>query len=43
MVEYCEKFKMEFSKIQDLLRGLKIRSKAPTSYNSNAANKELGP
>ena len=32
MVEYCENFKMAFSKILDFLRGLKIHSKAPTSY-----------
>ena len=32
MVEYCEIFKMAFSKIQDFLRRLKIRSEAPTRY-----------
>ena len=32
MVEYCEIFKMKFSKILDFLLRLKIRCKAPTRY-----------
>ena len=38
MVEYCEIFKMGFSKILDIQRRLKTRSQAPARYKLNLAD-----
>ena len=38
--EYCEIFKMAFSKILDFLRRLKIRSKAPARYYILLSNEQ---